>query len=110
MQPSQTLEKSLKEHIQRTAGLANWENKTTAKDEAGAASKSTASSSSKKSHKKDKRKAPSSKEASPSELRISSSNIFSVTLLKYSNFNLETKIIAFVRQFGQKITLYEAAS
>ena len=74
VQPSQTLEKSLKEHIQRTAGLTDWEN-----EASGAASKTAASSGSKKGHKKDKRKAPSSKEASPSELRISSSNTFSKT-------------------------------
>ena len=86
VQPSQTLEKSLKEHIQRTAGLTDWENKTTSKEEAsGAASKTASSSGSKKGHKKDKKRAPSSKEASPSELRISSSNVFSKT---FSNIEI----------------------
>ena len=76
VQPSQTLEKSLKEHIQRTAGLTDWEN-----EASGAASKTG----SKKGHKKDKRKTPSSKETSPSELRISSSNTFSKT---FSNIEI----------------------
>ena len=66
--PSQPLEKSLKDHIQRTAGLGDSENsvKTSSKD--------STTSASKKGHKKDKRKSAnvSSKEASPSELRTSS--------------------------------------
>ena len=68
--PSQPLEKSLKDHIQRTAGLGDSENsvKTSSKDS------TTSASSSKKGHKKDKRKSAnvSSKEASPSEMRTSS--------------------------------------
>ena len=62
--PSQPLEKSLKEHIQKTAGLADWE---TGKEETKAAAK-------KAGHKKDKKKKSASKESSPSDRRKSSSS------------------------------------
>ena len=60
--PSQPLEKSLKEHIQKTAGLADWET-------GGAASKAKEDKS-KKGHKRDKKSK--SKESSPSDPRKSS--------------------------------------
>ena len=61
--PSQPLEKSLKEHIQKTAGLADWE---TGKEETKGSKKA--------GHKKDKKKKSASKESSPSDRRKSSSS------------------------------------
>ena len=71
--PSQPLEKSLKEHIQKTAGLADWETgETRGKEETKAGKKA--------GHKRDKKKkatmaaAPTSKESSPSDSRKSTSS------------------------------------
>ena len=74
MAPSQPLEKSLKEHIQKTAGLADWETgETRGKEETKAGKKA--------GHKRDKKKkatmaaaAPTSKESSPSDSRKSTSS------------------------------------